>query len=366
MKVVNLIWGFTLGAGIDKCYMTYAGLHDVDPTIEVKNVCINVKSRNSHLEPLEAIGVSFIDIDAPLDFSWVIKLRKVIVDYQADVLFTHGFNGAIISLIEKWLCRVQIPVVLTYHGAYHAPTHAKKLVEGLYNGLTHFIYKHIAKKTICVAEYSRQYLLSKGVPERKLVTVHNGIKDTSVRGNNPVKMNPNVINILTASRIDKVKGLYDMLDAINILHKRDVKFHYYMVGEGPELNKLKMICKQKGLEGFVSFEGFQSNVPQWLAVADIFALPSLYEYHSIAILEAMRAGKAIVATTVGGNGESIDDMKQGILVSPNNPTAFANALERIINDEDLRSKLATSARERFLREFTEDAMKMNLIKVLKS
>lgn len=366
MKVVNLIWGFTLGAGIDKCYMTYAGLHDVDPTIEVMNVCINVKSRNSHLEPLEAIGVCFIDIDSPTDFSWVTKLKMVIMDYQADVLFTHGFNGAIISLIEKWFCRIHVPIVLTYHGAYHAPTKKKKLVEGIYNGLTHFIYKHIAKKTICVAEYSRQYLLKKGIPNNRLVTVHNGIKDIEVCDNSPVRMNPDMINILTASRIDKVKGLYDMLDAIEILHKRGVKFHYYMVGEGPELNKLKMICKQKGLEQYVSFEGFQSNVPQWLDAADIFALPSLYEYHSIAILEAMRAGKAIVATTVGGNGESIDDMKQGILVPPSNPVAFADGLERIVKDESLRTKISAAARERFLCEFTEDAMKRNLIKVLKS
>lgn len=366
MKVVNLIWGFTLGAGIDKCYMTYAALQDVDPTIEVKNVCINIKSRNSHLEPLKAIGVSFIDINSPLDFSWVLNLKRIIVDCKADVLFAHGFNGAIMALIEKWCCRIGIPIVLTYHGAYHAPTKTKQLLEGFYNGLTHFIYRYVAKKTICVAEYSRQYLLSKGVPENKLVTVHNGITDIVTCKNNPVKMRTDVINILTASRIDKVKGLYDMLDAIDIIHKKGLQFHYYMVGEGPELDELKKVCKKKGLNDYVSFEGFQSNVPQWLEAADIFALPSLYEYHSIAVLEAMRAGRAIVATTVGGNGESVENMKQGLLVPPGNPRALADGLARVITNENLRNTLGLSARERFVYEFTEDTMKRNLVKVLKS
>lgn len=366
MRIVNLIWGFSLGAGIDKCYLTYADLASVDTDIIIKNVCINVQSRNSHIEPLKKIGVTFIDIKSPLDFSWMWKLKECIDGFKADILFTHGFNGAIVAMMEKYFKGMNAQVVLTYHGAYHAPTKAKKIIEPIYNRMSHFIYKHIAKKTICVAEYSRQYLLKKGIPNNRLVTVHNGIKDIGVCDYSPVKMNPDMINILTASRIDKVKGLYDMLDAIEILHKRGVKFHYYMVGEGPELNKLKMICKQKGLEQYVSFEGFQSNVPQWLDAADIFALPSLYEYHSIAILEAMRAGKAIVATTVGGNSESIDDMKQGILVPPSNPVAFANGLERIVKDERLRTKISAAARERFLCEFTEDAMKRNLIKVLKS
>ena len=129
---------------------------------------------------------------------------------------------------------------------------------------------------------------------------------------------------------------------------------------------MKQMCKDTKLDDVMSFEGFQSNVPSWLASADIFALPSLYEYHSIAVLEAMRAGKGIVATTVGGNGESILNMEQGILVPPSDPVALADGLERMIKDEKLRSKLARAARLRYENEFTEDAMKRGIVKVLKS
>ena len=102
MKIVNLIWGFSLGAGIDKCYLTYADLASVDTDIIIKNVCINVQSRNSQIEPLKKVGVTFIDIKSPLDFSWMWKLKECIDGFKADILFTHGFNGAIVAMMEKY------------------------------------------------------------------------------------------------------------------------------------------------------------------------------------------------------------------------------------------------------------------------
>lgn len=363
MKILNLIWGFTLGAGIDKCFITYAHLGDVDESVEVKSICINVLSRNSHIEPLRELGVEFINIKTPKDFSWVGKLHERIRGYDPDILFTHGFNGAIIALIERVFKGVRVKTVLTYHGSYHAPTKSKKLIEPIYNGLTHWVYSHFANVTISVAEYSRQFLISKGVPERKVVTVHNGIRD--IPKQIPVDMNHDVVNIITASRIDKVKGLPYMMEAVEILKSRGLHFHYYMIGEGPELDKMKRICKEKNIDDIVSFKGFQGNVAEWLEGTDIFALPSLYEYHSIAVLEAMRAGKAIVATSVGGNGESIIDKEHGLMVPPADSIALAGALELLIKDVSLRETLARNARKRFENEFTEDVMKKNLVDILK-
>ena len=366
MKIVNLIWGFTLGAGIDKCYMTYARLDSVDSSIVMKNVCINILSRNSHLEPLKNLDVTFININTPFDFSWLGKLKKCIDDFGADILFTHGFNGAIMSMLEKYVKGMDTKIVLTYHGAYHAPTKAKKILEPVYNGLTYYVYRKVAKTTICVAEYSRQYLISKGVPEYKVVTVHNGIKDIAETTPNVIKMDKSVVNIMTASRIDKVKGLPYMLEAVEILKQRGLHFHYYMIGDGPELQNMKHLCKKKHLDDVITFEGFQNNVPEWLEASDIFALPSLYEYHSIAVLEAMRAGKAIIATSVGGNGESISNMRQGILIPPYDAKKLAEGLELLIEDGTLRQTLAKGARIRYEEEFTEDVMKKNIVKVLKS
>ncbi len=364
MKIVNLIWGFSLGAGIDKCFMTYARLGDIDPSIQVNNVCINLLNLNSHIEPLNEINTTFINIASRKDFSWVNKLHKYILENQPDIIFTHGFNGAIMMLILRIFKGVKVKTVLTYHGRYQAPNKLKKPLEWVYNNLSIAAYRHISNMTICVAEYSRKYLKSKGVPEEKITTVHNGITD--ITSPTPINLDNTSINIITASRIDKIKGLNVLLDALSLLKNKGVKFHYYMVGEGPELEILKQQCSTLNLVDEVSFVGYQNNIPSWLVAADIFVIPSFYENHSIAILEAMRAGKAIIATKVGGNGESISHMNEGVLIQSHDSQALADALELLIADNSLRQKLALNARKRFINEFTEDAMKRNIANVLKS
>lgn len=368
MKVINLIWGFTLGAGIDKCYMTYARLGEVDSGMDIKSVCINLLNMNSHIEPLKELGVEFIDIQSRTDFSWVGKLKRLIKEENPDVIFTHGFNGAIMMLIERIFKSVKTSVICTYHGAYHAPTFSKKLVEPVYNGLMVFIYKHIAKRVICVENVSRYYLWGKGVPKEKVITVHNGIPDISEP--KPVDLSEylkeKVPTIVTASRITEVKGLPFLLDALKLLTDKGIRYHYFMIGEGPDLDALKNQAKQLDIDKHVTFTGFQSNVHEWLVACDIFALPSLYEYHSIAVLEAMRAGKAIVATTVGGNGESINDGVEGILVPSKDSNALANGLEKMLSDKNVLLQYGKNARKRFELEFTEKAMMQNLVAAIKN
>ena len=364
MKVLNLIWGFTLGAGIDKCFLTYARLGEVDRDIEVKSVCINLLNLNSHIEPLKEIGADFVNIKNRRDLSWVGKLKKVIDGEQPDVIFTHGFNGAIVILIERMLKSMKVPAVFTYHGLYNPPSFSRKILVPIYNGLPIWIYKHIAKRVISVSKDSGKQLTDRGVPVEKVVTVYNGIKDLTT--DEKVVMKNNVVNIVSCSRIDAIKGLDKLLDSLSVLRDKGLRFHYYMIGEGPELDSLKRHCAELQLNEFVTFAGYQTNIPEWLNGADIFTITSYQENHSIAILEAMRAGKAIVATNVGGNGESIRNAEEGYLVPVGNVDALADAIEKLIADETLRNQIGANARKRFEAEFTEEAMMKNLVKVLKS
>lgn len=295
------------------------------------------------------------------------KLNNLLKEEQADAVFTHGFNGAIMMMIERLFCGNKTKLICSYHGAYHAPTLLKKIVEPIYNSLPIFIYKHYAHRVICVENFSNNYLVKKGVPSDKVVTVHNGIRATNETGYLKLPNHiDNAVTLLTASRISEVKGLPYLLKALSLIKKRDVKFHYYMVGEGPDLEMLKKQIQVLGLTDLVSTVGFQDNVAQWMASCDVFVLPSLYEYHSIAVLEAMRAGKPIVATEVGGNGESIENNHSGLLVPSKNEKALADALYKLITDEELRKALGENARKRFLELFTEEVMQHNLIKALKS
>lgn len=367
MKILNLIWGFALGAGIDKCFMTYAGLGEVDDEIVVKSVCVNILSLNSHIEPLKKIGAQFIDIKNKRDYSWLSGLKHIIEEEKPDLVFTHGFNGAIMMLLERLFKGVKLPVVCSYHGLYHAPTGIKKLIAPLFNFLPLFYYRHFASRVICVENFSRQYLCERGVPAERVVTVHNGLDEFSCikPDDTTLVLSKESPLIITASRITEVKGLTYLLDALRILKDRGVSFHYYMLGEGSELDMLKDKSKWLGLDDRIDFAGYQDNVTKWLNQCDIFALPSLAEYHSIALLEAMRAGKAIVATRVGGNEESVTDGVEALMVPAADPESLAEALQILLTDAELRQRLGANARQRYEMEFTERAMMTNLVKALR-
>lgn len=364
MKVLNLIWGFTLGAGIDKCFLTYAKLGEIDQEVNVLSVCINLQNLHSHINPLHEIGAKFINIKSRRDFSWISKLKELIDKENPDVIFTHGFNGAIVVLIERLFKGIKVPLFFSYHGLYNPPTFSRKLVAPVFNSLPIWIYKHIAKKVICVSEDSSRQLVARGVPQFKVVTVYNGIE--SKYTDTKVVMDNNIVNIVSCSRIDAIKGLNVLLDAMVKLRDKGMKFHYYMIGEGPDLESLKEQCKMLNLDTYVTFVGYQANVEEWLNAADIFAITSYQENHSIALLEAMRAGKAIVATNVGGNSESIRDGYEGYLVPAGDANALANALEKMIGNENLRFNFGNMARSRFFHLFTEEAMMKNLVQILKT
>lgn len=142
-----------------------------------------------------------------------------------------------------------------------------------------------------------------------------------------------------------------------------MEFSIDIVGNGPMEEELKEKVRQKDLGDVVSFAGYQSDIPKWLAKWDIVCLPSFMERHSIAILETMRAAKALVTTRVGGNEESVTDGEEALIVPPGNAKKLAGALLRLMQDKTLRETLGRNARRRYEREFTEEVMKKNLAKV---
>ena len=370
MKVYNLIWGFSLGAGIDKCFLTYTGLSDVDRDIDVHSVCVNIENLGTDVTTLKNKKVEIVNIKKQLDFSWIRKLSESINTVSPDIIFTHGFNGAIMVLLLRIFKGINVPLICTYHGLYHSPTNTKKVLEPVYNGLSLGIYKFVAYKVICVEKMSVEYLMGRGVAKEKLVTVYNGLAPLgSIESVDFVEfgLSNDKLTIMTVSRISEVKGLRYLLEAISRMKgKTNTPFQYVMVGVGPDLESLKKMVIDLNIECYVTFVGFQANVVGWLEAADIFALPSLAEYHSIALLEAMRSGKSIVATDVGGNSESIRHEKEGLLVPSENVEELSESLLKLLKSEGLRLKYGIAAKERFRSTFSEKSMKQNVVKVLKS
>jgi len=196
----------------------------------------------------------------------------------------------------------------------------------------------------------------------RVEAIHNGIPDTvqdrvaRTRLREEWGILPQEILVGVASRLDPVKGVAYLVDAFGRVASRYPHAKLVLIGAGSLDDALRTQVNALGLTGRVVFTGFRTDIAACLDAMDVFVLPSLAEYHSIGLLEAMRAAKAIVATDVGGNTESARHEQEALIVPPADAAAIVAALERFFDDPVLRNRLGQMARERYLAEFTVDQM----------
>ena len=167
--------------------------------------------------------------------------------------------------------------------------------------------------------------------------------------------------ILCIAQHNEKKGLDVLLRAFKRLQEADLSLKLILVGDGPLRGSLQDLAVSLGINESVEFLGQKgrAQVAKLLHDCEVFVLPSRSEPFGIAIIEAMACKKPVVATTVGGILEIIDNGKNGILVEPDNPTALAEALIALLKDEALRVTVASNgyviAHERFSTKNTGSA-----------
>jgi glycosyltransferase involved in cell wall biosynthesis len=129
-----------------------------------------------------------------------------------------------------------------------------------------------------------------------------------------------------------------------------------MEHEPATVETLRKAIAAHGLEDVVALLGRRRDVPDLLHAADVFVLSSRQEGFPITILEAMAAGKPVIATDVGGCSEAVVHGETGLIVPPENPDALANAIIELLEDRDRSAAMGAAGRERVEREFTVDRM----------
>ncbi len=155
----------------------------------------------------------------------------------------------------------------------------------------------------------------------------------------------------TVAKLIEQKGLDDLLRVAVQCRDAGYRMQFVIVGDGPLRAPLEQRRRDLGLEGSVVITGWIPNAAAHaLPAFDVFFQPSRWEAMSIAILEAMANGKAILATRVGDNPHVIEDGSSGLLVAPGNVEAMTGALARLC-DQKLRSSLGEAAKVRFEQHF---------------
>ncbi|MBX3277603.1 MAG: glycosyltransferase family 4 protein [Acidobacteria bacterium] len=163
--------------------------------------------------------------------------------------------------------------------------------------------------------------------------------------------------IVSVSRHDPRKGIPVLLRALAGLRDRGVRFRACLVSGGEYFNANRRLAERLRLGDQITFTGWAPDPFDYLQHADVFVLPSLQEGSgSLAMLEAMQAGAAIVASDLDGIPEDVTDGESALLVEPGNVEALSRALHRIVTDAELRERLQQRARATFEARFSAAAL----------
>lgn len=225
------------------------------------------------------------------------------------------------------------------------------------NWYTRCLYNTSVDAVIAISRPIAQVLIEAGVEASRIRVIHSGIEakrfvasgDTEAdRGGLPV--------IGTVAHLEKRKGHRYLLEAARLLKQQGLAFKLALAGDGSLRAELEEMARALGLTEQVTFLGVVSDVPGFLASVDIFVLPSLYEGLGVAALEAMAAGRAVVASRVGGLAELVTDRQTGFLVPPGDVRELAAAVAKLIQERELRAAFGKKGAARVREQFTIEQM----------
>jgi glycosyltransferase involved in cell wall biosynthesis len=187
-----------------------------------------------------------------------------------------------------------------------------------------------------------------GIPMWKIKTIPNGVDVTRFQLARPINRselgwNGGNIVVGCVARLDPGKGHAVLLDAFHRVLGRQPQARLLLIGDGGERSRLAAQAEALGVNGSVRFLGSRADVPRLLAACDVVTLASICEGLPLSILEAMAAGKPVVATRVGCVPQVVQDGLTGLLVPPGDAAALAESLESLVRDEGTRRRLGMQA-----------------------
>ncbi|MGW0770917.1 glycosyltransferase [Streptomyces sp. NPDC002676] len=191
-----------------------------------------------------------------------------------------------------------------------------------------------------------------GVPAAKISVIPNGMRPREFEAAEPAEVATSLPVVLCVANLGVHKGHRHLLEACAALRRTGDPCTLVLIGDGPERSRLEQLADDLDID--VRFLGARTDVPRFLARADAFVLPSLFEGASNAIMEAMAAGRPVVATTVGGTPELLDG--RGVLVPPADPAALAEGLRQVLRDPETAASLGKKAREWAMVNLTAEVM----------
>jgi len=315
-------------------------------------VC-TLKSGGTVAEELRARGVRLVSLGGTgkLDARVLIRLLQVIRTERPDVIQAFLFWANVAARVCGRILRA-FPIISSYHDEIVTESWGVRLIDRLTLKWTSSI--------VCCSEAVHRSVLSYiGNTGGRCTVIPFGVdvgrfKNHAAATRQELGLQESGMVIGTVCRlIEPKKGLSVLIQAMKELEQRkgEPPCQLLIVGDGPARDELESLRDRLGLSAHVVFAGTRRDIPRVLHALDAFVLPSLYEGFGIAILEAMAAGKAVIATKVGGIPEFVVPSETGFLVEPGNVQALAEAIQYLLDDAERATQMGARGRARAQGEF---------------
>jgi glycosyltransferase involved in cell wall biosynthesis len=295
--------------------------------------------------------VEYFDLNTPISPACARSLAAAFRRHRIEVAHSHEFSMAVYGAWASWLAGVHH--LITMHGSrYYAGRLQRRLalraaitssdrIVAVSRGLAEDMSRDLFVRR------SRIDMIRNGV--RRARAHHTGLREE-------LGLRPDDRLLIAVGNLYPVKGHQYLVDAVALLSDRHPTLHVAIAGRGDVETVLTTRALDLGVSGRIHLLGLRSDIPAVLAAADVFVLPSLSEGLPLALLEAMFAGRPIVASDVGEIATALDGGRAGKLVAPGNPVDLAAALDDLLSDLNGAREMGERARSRAVAEYDVSQM----------
>jgi glycosyltransferase involved in cell wall biosynthesis len=295
-----------------------------------------------------------------MDLSAAWRLSRVVKRLKPDVIHAHDPHGVAMAGLALSMSTqlAKPPLIASRRVDFHL--RGGRMSRWKYRQVDFFI---------CASEAIRRMLVADGVPDTRTCTVHEGIDIERVEAAPPAKLHEELWLPHQAPLVGNVaaltphKGQRHLIEAAALVVRHVPDARFIVAGEGELRESLARQIKEHRLDKHVMLTGFRPDVLSLHKAFDIFVMSSITEGLGTSLLDAMAAGKPVVATSTGGIPEVVAEGVTGFLVPPRDHAAMAGAIVTLLKDAGLRQRMGAAGRARAREYFSADRMLKETVKV---
>jgi len=268
-------------------------------------------------------------------------IKRLLVEHRFDTVVTNLFLTN--TYVRAAAHAAGVPHIFSYEHSVYADKRAWQIM------IDRFLARYTEKIIVGASDVQLFTAKQEHLSESKFALNHNAADMSTLhisedRGRalrERFHIPEEAVLVVAAGRLIEQKGHQYLIEAASHISEN---MHVLIFGKGTLEQELQALIVERGLGKKVQLAGI-GDMSDILSATDVFCMPSLWEGLSVALTQAMAAGRAIVATDVSGTNEALQNEKNGLLVPPKEVHALANALQKLALDAGLRSRFGRAAQD---------------------